>query len=74
MEHRFGQTAQNMKANGKITKLMAKEHFGMSMGINMKAFSKMEKRIKSLEVKVGFLAKELKTLNTNIKDANKEKN
>jgi polyhydroxyalkanoate synthesis regulator phasin len=37
------------------------------------AFSKMEKRIKSLEVKVGFLAKELKTLNANLKEANKEK-
>ena len=37
------------------------------------AFSKMEKRIKSLEVKVGFLAKELKALNANLQEANKEK-
>ena len=37
------------------------------------AFAKMEKRIKSLEVKVGFLAKELKTLNANLKEKNKSK-
>ena len=39
-EHRFGQMVQNMRVNGKIIKLMAKEHFGMSMGINMKANGK----------------------------------
>jgi len=37
------------------------------------SFSKMEKRIKSLEVKVGFLAKELKSLNANLQESNKEK-
>ena len=39
-EHKYGPMAQNMKANGKIIKLMGKEHFGMFMVINTRGNGK----------------------------------
>jgi len=61
---------QRPQVEGRFKKIVDAAFDKMNLPQN-DAFTKMEKRIKSLEVKVGFLAKELKTLNANLKEKNK---
>jgi hypothetical protein len=45
MEFKNGQMERNMKDYGKIIKHMVKEHFGMWMGISLRASGKMIKQM-----------------------------